>query len=304
MIFMFLQRYKKNRTFAKIYQTMRIFCFVILLFPLSVFAQNVNYSPAYFGPNALPVPPLGDATIPEKTTFQLIGNHYFGFGDVTSSLGLDIEIPLLPKFVSFKIWYSGPETYRVTQDIYDLRNMQGGELSGKAWGEFYVQTRISLLKERKFAPAMLLNSTLKTAAGTYFEQRRHFDTPGYYFDLEFGKSFHLNNKFLNEIRTVANIGFLCWETTNSTQNDAPMYGGKLILRNRLFDFENTLSGYYGWMNNGDAPVVYFSKLIFKQPKFNVFAQFQYGIKDFPYYGISVGVSATFSRLTPRYHRNV
>ncbi|MCL2028793.1 MAG: hypothetical protein FWG79_09965 [Bacteroidales bacterium] len=271
-----------------------------LLFPLNFFAQNVNYSSAHFGPNALPVPPLGKAIISEETTVQLIGNHYFGFGDVTSSLGLDIEIPLLPKFVSVKIWYSGIEVYKVTQEIYDFRNMQGGELSGKAWGEFYVQTRISLLKERQFAPAILLNSTLKTAAGTKFEQRRHFDTPGYYFDLEFGKSFRLDNKILNEVRMVANIGFLCWETAGSTQNDAPMYGGKLILANDFLDFENTLSGYYGWVNNGDAPLVYFSKLIFKQPKFNVFTMFQYGIKDFPYYGISVGVSSTFSKLTPRY----
>jgi hypothetical protein len=145
-----------------------------------------------------------------------------------------------------------------------------------------------------------LNSTLKTAAGTNFEQRRHHDTPGYYFDLEFGKSFHLENKFLTEIRTVANIGFLCWETTNSTQNDAPMYGGKIILSNRLFDFEHTLSGYYGWMNNGDRPLVYASKLRFKQTNYHVFAQFQYGITDFPYYGVQLGTAITLSKLTPRY----
>ncbi|MDR1951754.1 MAG: hypothetical protein LBP96_05965 [Bacteroidales bacterium] len=263
-------------------------------------AQKVNYSPAYFGPNALPVPPLGNATIPEKTTFSLSCNHYFGFGDVTTSLAPEIEIPLLPKRVSFKVLYTGPETYKVTQDVYDFRNMMGDRLQGSAWGEFYVQTRISLLMERKYAPAIILNSTLKTAAGTNFEQRRHFDTPGYYFDLEFGKSYHLGNKILSEIRTVTNIGFLCWETTNSTQNDAPMYGGKIILSNPYLDFENTLSGYWGWMRNGDNPLVYSSKIVYKRNLANYFLMYQYGIKDFPYHHIRVGFSIEFQKLTPNY----
>lgn len=110
----------------------------------------------------------------------------------------------------------------------------------------------------------------------------------------------IENRFLNEIRFVANLGFLCWETTHSTQNDAPMYGGKIILSNRLFDFENTVAGYYGWINNGDAPLVYFSRLTLKRPNLNVFVQYQYGINDFPYHGFQVGFSRGLSKLTPRY----
>jgi hypothetical protein len=37
-------------------------------------AQPVSYSPAYFGPNANPVPEFSDASIPEQTTLQLAGN--------------------------------------------------------------------------------------------------------------------------------------------------------------------------------------------------------------------------------------
>ncbi|NDV47292.1 hypothetical protein D0T49_09570 [Paludibacter sp. 221] len=278
---------------------------LIILFVSCCFisnAQTVNYSPAYFGPNANPVPEFTDAAIPAKTTIRLSGDYYFGFGDRTGNIVFAAEVPLLAKRVSLKVWVPMFENYKVTQAVYDERNMEGGELSGAArGGDFYVQTRILILPEKKYAPSIILNSTLKTASGTNFGQRRYFDTPGYYFDVEIGKSIHLKNKLLSEIRAVADLGFLCWETTGSTQNDAPMYGGKIILSNRLIDFENTLSGYYGWIDNGDKPLVYSSKLNFKQPNFNIFAQYQYGINDFPYHHIQLGVAFVLSKLTPKYN---
>jgi len=275
---------------------------LFFLFATVSYSQTVNYSPAFFGPNANPVPEFSNATIPAFTTLQFSGNYFFGFGDKTGSIAVLVEVPLLPECISLKVWVAAFEHYRVTQDVYDSRNMEGGTLSGMAGGDFYVQTRIRILREKKIAPSIILNSTLKTASGTNFKQRRYFDTPGYYFDVEIGKSFFLKNKILSEIRPVLNAGFLCWETTNSRQNDAAMYGGKIILSNRLFDFENAVSGYRGWMKNGDKPLVFSSKLHFKQPKFKVFAQYQYGIKDFPYHNIQAGVAFWLEKLTPRYQQ--
>ena len=292
----YTQLFDIERIISKSICTIYLFIFFIPV----VCSQTVNYSPAYFGPNALPVPEFSDATIPKETILQLSGNHFFGFGDITKSIDLRIEIPLLPEHVSFNIWYTGFETWRVTQEIYDHRNMMGDSLRGTAWGEFYVETRMLLLKERERRPSIVLNSTLKAAAGTNFGQRRHYDTPGYYFSVEVSKSFFPRRRFLDEVRPVAHIGFLCWETTNSVQNDAPMYGGKIILRNRLFDFQNTLSSYYGWMNNGDVPLVFSSRLTFKQPKFNFFYQYQYGINDFSYHHVQIGLAFKLSTLTPKY----
>ena len=273
-------------------------CCLSFLFVLNLKAQ-VNYSPAFFGPNANPVPEFTDATIPERTTVSFSGDYYFGFGDSTACAQLKIEVPLLPKRISLKTWVVVGEYYSVNQPTFDRRNMSG-KASGMAGGDIYVQTRIRITQESKYCPSIILNSTLKTASGTNFDQRRYFDTPGYYFDVEIGKSIHTESKIISEIRAVADLGFLCWETTNSTQNDAPMYGGKLILSNKLFDFENALSGYYGWINNGDAPLVYGSKLTFKRANINFFAQYQYGIKDFPYHHIQAGAAFSLAKLTPKY----
>ncbi len=283
------------------------FILLLLIYIQLVTSQNVKYSSAWFGPNANPVPEFTDATIPAKTTIQLMGDYYFGFGDETKNAYLKIEIPLLPERVSFKIWTSIFENYQVTDAIFSSRGMTGNT-SGKANGDLYVQTRISLLKENDKRPAIVLNSTLKTASGTGFSERRYFDTPGYYFDLEIGKSLFLNNKFVNEIRFAGNLGFLCWETTNSTQNDAPIYGAKIIMGNKQWKWENTLAGYYGWMHThpafgsdyGDAPLVFASKLILKNKKIDYFVQYQSGIKDFPYHQLRIGVSFPIEKLTPKY----
>ena len=283
--------------------------FLILLltgFISSVFAQTAKYAPAWFGPNANPVPEITDARIPTKTTVSLMGDYYFGYGDKTTNGYVKLEFPLLPERVSFKLWFSTLENYTVTPELSTKRGMNGN-LKGKPNGDLYVQTRISLLKERKNAPAIILNTTLKTASGTNFEERRYFDTPGYYFNVEFGKSFYTKSKFINEIRTVGNLGFLCWETSGSRQNDAPMYGAKLIIGNDKWKLDNTLSGYWGWMHTsshygsdyGDAPLVYAAKFTILAGYMDYFAQYQYGIKDFPYHQIRIGISFPVLPLTPK-----
>lgn len=273
-----------------------------LCFSPALSAQSVNYSPAYFGPNANPVPEFTDATIAKYTTLQFSENYFFGFGDQTFNSKLVIEVPLLSEKVSIKLWNTFVEKYRVSHKISALRGMKDNNTEGIIWGgDIYIQTRILLLKERKYTPNIILNSTLKTASvkESAFENRRYFDTPGYYFDVEIGKSFLFSNNILSEIRPIVNIGFLCWETVQR-QNDAPMYGGKIILSNQWIDLENSIAGYSGWMKNGDAPLIYSGKIIYKHLKFGIFANYKYGIHDFPYHQVEAGVSFWFDKLTPRY----
>lgn len=288
----------------------RIFTYIFAVISsliVNINAQTVKYAPAWFGPNANPVPEFTDGRIPAKTTISLMGDYYFGYGDETKNGYFKIEIPLVAERVSFKIWSTVFEHYKVTPELSDYRQMNGN-LSGKSNGDFYVQTRISLLKEKKYAPAIILNSTLKTASGTNFNERRYFDTPGYYFDVEFAKSVYTKGKFINELRAVGNLGFLCWETTGSRQNDAPMYGAKIIVGNQNWNLDNTLSGYWGWMHTsatygadyGDAPLVYAAKLTIMKSKIDYFAKYQYGINDFPYHQFRLGISFPIEKLTPKF----
>jgi len=275
---------------------------LVIICQQGIYSQ-VRYSSSWFGPNANPVPEFTDATIPSKTTISLMGDYYFGYGDRTQNGYIKVDIPLLSERVSLKIWSAVMEHYQTTEEI--KQNRGASTTSGSEVGDIYVQTRIRLWKEQKNRPEVILNSTLKTASAKTFATRRYFDTPGYYFDVEMGKSFFTKSSFISEIRLVADAGFLCWETTNSAQDDAPMYGGKIILGNQDWKIENTLSGYWGWKNlkdktYGDVPLVYSLKLIKQTKNLNYFAQYQYGIHDFPYNQIRVGVSFTMSKLTPKF----
>jgi len=275
---------------------------LVIVCQQGVYSQ-VRYSSSWFGPNANPVPEFTDATIPSKTTISLMGDYYFGHGDRTKNGYIKVDIPLLSERVSLKIWSAVLEHYQTTEEV--MQNRGANTTSGSEVGDIYVQTRIRLWKEQKNRPEVILNSTLKTASAKSYATRRYFDTPGYYFDVEMGKSFFTKSSFISEIRLVADAGFLCWETTNSAQDDAPMYGGKIILGNQDWKMENTLSGYWGWKNlkdktYGDVPLVYSVKLIKQTKNLNYFAQYQYGIHDFPYNQIRVGVSFPLSKLTPKF----
>jgi len=287
----------------------RIFSILLIVGSSQFISSQTPYSTAWFGPNANPVPEFEDARIPAKTTISLMADYYFGYGDQTKNGYVKVEFPLLPERVSFKIWSTVLENYQITPELSASRSMLNGNTSGQANGDIYFQTRIRLLKEKKQTLSLIFNTTLKTASGTNSEQRRYFDTPGYYFDLEAGKSFYTSSKFISEIRAVANAGFMCWEINRiSTQDDAPMYGAKIIVGNPCWKLENTLSGYWGWMhtnrnfgsNYGDAPMTYTTKFSILSKNIDYFAQYQYGITDFPYHQLRVGVSFRLSKLTPKY----
>lgn len=269
-------------------------------------AQNlIHHTTNYFGPNANPVPEFTDATIPQFTQVSFTGDYYFGHGDKTFSNLTRIEVPLIAKKVSVKVWKTLVEHYSVTDEIVARRQMQKNE--GFATGDFYVQTRIKLLSEGKFKPDLILNSTLKTASGSDFKNRRFFNTAGYYFDVEMGKSLRMKS-FIDELRVVTDFGFYSWDiqTPNlNVQDDAIMYGLKLILKHKNISWENTFSGYNGWITRvedyGDKPMILASKLNLKTTNGTLlFLQFQHGIWYFPYEQVRFGVQLPLKKLTPNF----
>lgn len=265
----------------------------------------IHHTTNYFGPNANPVPEFTDALIPQNTNVTLIGDYYFGHGDNTFSNNVKVEIPLIPEKVSVKVWKTLIEYYSVTDEIVSRRSMQKN--NGFATGDFYIQTRIRILSEKKNSPSLVLNSTLKTASGSDFKNRRFFNTAGYYFDVELGKSFVFNDSFIDEIRLVSDLGFFSWDvqTPNiNVQDDAVMYGFKFILKHKNISLENTFSGYEGWIKRvddyGNKPMVFSSRLNFEVRKTLWFLQFQHGIKYFPFEQIRVGVQIPLEHLTPNF----
>ncbi len=137
-----------------------LFFVLTLLFQSSLMAQpKVRYSPAWFGPNANPVPEFTSAIIPAKTQLSAMSDVYFGYSDLTVSGRFKIEVPLIPEFVAIKIWCTPFEYFKVTPALADDRDMLKAE--GVAIGDYYVQTRIRVMQESKRGVDMVINTTLK-----------------------------------------------------------------------------------------------------------------------------------------------
>ena len=108
----------------QLFMTRKIFflCFIFLcacvfLASAQEEPKEVIYSPPYFGPNALPVQDVGDGKIPEYTRFGFSTDYSFGYGDKTLAWQISGEIPLLPKYVSLKVWMMFHEFFWLTPEV-------------------------------------------------------------------------------------------------------------------------------------------------------------------------------------------
>ena len=265
----------------------------IVLCPLSIQAEvsiekpdlskPTGIAPAYFGPNALPIIDMLDGRTSSVLRVELAGEGYIGYKEKnrTADLFARVCVPLFTRWANLTVWMPVFGWY----DQYDG--------TGKGAGDAYVSADIQILHNEwfkspkaKYIPQMTVRAGIKSASGEQFERRRHFDCPGYFFDLAIGQSIPLKSI---ELRFAGTAGFLCWQTDNARQNDAVMYGLQAQLKHEYFSVQATWGGYVGWEKHGDAPMSIKARAAGHIKGFEPYVQYQYGIKDYPYHQVRVGL---------------
>ena len=213
----------------------------------------MKISPAYLGPNALPVPEIKRGFLSKESEIRLTVSGHFHSGDPTQDLSGSAYIPFANGKIAVEMYGVIVEHYNYTEEIRDERISRDRNGKGIAFGDLYFSTMIQLIKDRKF-PNTLLRVALRTASGGNLEAARYSDSPGYFMDLSFSKDFKKEDVIL--FRPVAMIGFYSWQTNDelNLQNDALLYGLGADLERNNWRFTSTCSGYYGYKNNGDRPV--------------------------------------------------
>lgn len=252
--------------------------------------QYMNYTSAFFGPNALPVPELFDGRVPTKNKAELSTDVFWGFGDQTQSLSTRLVYAIIPGRLSLSGWGVLAEHYRTTQAVRDVRasQVERGEETFLI-GDLYLSTQLSLLQEKRMLPDLNLEVVLKTSSSKTSSSARYFDTPGYYFNLTAGKSLHFKTGLLDELRFVGNLGFLCYQLNQEHQNDAPLYGAKLLLTAGPWTVEGGWHGYSGWLDQGDKPMLLRGKLNYNTGSATLFMQYQHALRDYPFRRMQTGV---------------
>lgn len=271
--------------------------------PLSVRpgGENTKIAPYYFGPNAFPVPDMLDGRAQHSLRAEVAADGYFGYqGDRTADVRLKVNIPLFTDRVNLTLWYPVYEWYQLTPERASTCRLSPYEERGSGAGDIYVSTDIWIVKARRWVPDIAARAALKTASGGNYERARHFDAPAYWFDLSSGKSlylkrgvafpFHEPDENAVEVRLSGTIGFLCWQTDNGRQNDAVYYGLQALVRYKYLSAQTTWSGYSGWEKDGDCPMVIRARLAGHVKGFEPFVQYQYGIRDYPFHQLRIGLA--------------
>ncbi len=246
------------------------------------------YSPAYMGPNALPVPEIREGLLKKRISLETRAELNFSRGDNTQNLFLKLRFPFFKGRIAVELY--GVPVEHFTMDTITRDERRGRDLNpeGFAVGDLNIGTLIQILRDQGNWPDILLGLTFRVPSGGNLSNARYTDAPGYFFDLSLGKSFKIGQKL--SIRPFFMGGFYVWHTNdeNLRQNDAFLYGTGVSLYNARFEWNVKYGGYKGYIGNGDSPMVIRMNGLYKFKNIHLKLGYQQGLQDFNYSTIRVG----------------
>jgi len=259
---------------------------------VSHWSKYIIMMPRYMGPNALPVPAVGNGTIDNNTWAAVSGQFHFAKGDRTQSLVLYGNYCLVKDVISFDISYIPAEWYTMSDTLKRERHVYYEFWNDKkARGDAILNVNIRLLKkwEKKIQLAMRLGYRYPSSNG--FGSGRFTDDMGYYLDLSAGKPFGQSG-----FKWVGMAGFYCWQIDKGDlrQNDAFLFGTGLEYNKNKWTMKAHLAGYLGYMENqGDKPILARFNAEKKFNRASVLMKWQQGLHDFKYSTAELGVKFFF-----------
>lgn len=260
--------------------------------------------PAYFGPNAFPVPDMLDGRTSAEMRLELYGDCFLGTttgsvgDDITADLFAKVTIPLFTTKANLTLWMPAFEFFHTSAEVNALRRLpHQGDLRGFDSGDAYVSADIRILSQERHHCDIAVRAALKTASANRFAEGRCYDAPGYFFDVAVGRGLAINKGRGGEFRVAVSTGFLCWQTDNGRQNDAVMYGATLAYKYKRFGIDTTLGGYVGWEGVGDRPMTLKTNISYAFGDWSLRLGHQVGFMDWPYHQLRLGVTWNFDILS-------
>lgn len=258
--------------------------------------QWITLAPGLMGPNALPVPEIGKGEMPTDLVFENRMDAHFMPGDKTRNLFTSLSVPF-SKRIAAQLYFVPLEHYDLSCELRLKRHTQWGrEGTGFAIGDVYFGTVMQLVKDKPKWPDILLRMYARTASGNKLYNLRFTDTPGYFFDLSFGKN--LSAPIGESIRIYGMSGFYVWHTfaERNHQNDAFLFGTGLDWQFGDWKVANQVGGYLGYIGVMDKPVVYRGEVQYKKRQWEYFFRYQKGLHHFEYHTFSAGVKFHYGLL--------
>jgi len=235
------------------------------------------------GPSAFPLPELRDGRIESRYEIEVRGEYHTFKGDQTKDLYGRLFIPVAEGRAGVEISYIFCEYYNMTRETVEERHAAGQTWKNGANGDLIISCFYKLFKNNKWAD-FLLEASLKTASGTRIADARFTDAAGYWFHLNTGCYLVKSADASSYIRLQGLAGFYCWMTNDIVhrQNDAFLYAVGLSSRYKNMTIHADIAGFYGYLNNGDRPLVLRTKLNYEYKKNILSFRYKHGINDYVY----------------------
>ncbi|MDR1981719.1 MAG: hypothetical protein LBQ39_08915 [Tannerellaceae bacterium] len=247
------------------------------------------YSPRYFGPSAFPIPELRTGKSATRFEVELRGQYHSYTGDKTKDLFARALIPFVKGRAGLEINCLIVEDYKMTPETRDERNAVDTESPISYNGDVVICAFFQVVKSEKWVDAMI-SLNLKTASGGRLCDARFTDAAAYWLDVTAGRDLLKNSAGDASLRLQAMAGFYCWMTNDVVhrQNDAISYGAGLTGVYRNMTLSTNLSGFYGYENNGDRPLLWRNNLQYTYRNNCISLRYNHGIKDYLYDTYSIG----------------
>lgn len=257
---------------------------------VSHWSKYINYSPRYMGPNALPVPKLATGSIDSVTSFSLTGNYHFIKGDKTINPALYGNYVLVKNRVSIEGFFVPVERFNTSHEIKEERKIYYEKYYQKtAMGDLHLNVNIQLLNKirKDISLGLRLGYRYPISGRTELATARMTDAPGYFFDISASRPFSKTSNW----KWMTMAGFLVWQTNGVvfSQDDALLFGGGIEYNKNSFKFQSSITGYLGYIGNGDSPIVYRVNLEKRGKNIGGIFQFQKGLQDFYYTSFETGI---------------
>jgi hypothetical protein len=141
----------------------------------------------------------------------------------------------------------------------------------------------------------MLDTNLKTASGGRLCDARYIDAVEYGFNLTLGRDLYRNAARTFALRVQGTGGFYCWMTNDliHRQNDAILYGVGSSATYKNAHLSIDYSGFNGYKNNGDRPVMLRTKFNFEYKRNILSLRYRHGMKDALYDTYSVAYIRCF-----------
>ena len=252
------------------------------------------YSPRYFGPNAFPLPEFRSGTLDNRLDVEVRGEYHTCTGDRTKDIYVRMYIPLAEGRAGVELSYICYEYYNMSQEMVKERHAAGRYWANGAHGDVVVSAFYKLFKDDKPVD-LLFEASLKTASGNRTVDARYTDAATYWFDLHAGVYLTKNTHSSSFIRLEGLAGFYCWTTNDMAhrQDDAVLYAAGISGQYKNLTIHADMAGLYGYLNNGDRPLLLRTKLNYEYKKNILSFRYKHGIHDYLYDTYSVAYIRCF-----------